>query len=260
MVDLKPRQIHHYGWRRDSLDARDFLATPDLTKATFASNASLRSKMPPVYDQGQLGSCTGNAWAAVVEYQEHVQGESTGTPSRLFIYYFERALEGTADQDAGAEIRDGAKVVSGYGAPNETEWPYSDANPGRFSQKPSSQVISDAKRHEALKYYRNRQDAWDLKWCIANGYPVVFGFTVYDSFEQGNWAYEAPFVMPMPQPNEGILGGHAIVIVGYDDAKGVLVRNSWGQDWGDGGYFYMPWAFITNPNYCSDFWTLRKES
>ena len=254
---IAPRTIARYGWRRDSLDTRDWRMGALTPRETVWPPAKSIRPTFGAYDQGQLGSCTANALAAAVEYQQTAQHEGSVTPSRLFIYWYERYLEGTVASDAGAEIRDGAKVVAKYGAPPETDWPYDIA---QFTVQPPQQATTDATQHRATRYYRINQDEWDLKWCINNGYPFVFGFTVYDSFEAGSWFSQPPYVMPLPQSGEGVLGGHAVLGVGYDDAKGVEVRNSWGTGWGDAGHFYMPWSFITNPTYAADFWTLRRES
>jgi len=95
-----------------------------------------------------------------------------------------------------------------------------------------------------------------MRGCLAAGYPFVFGFTVYESFETQDMAHSG--VLQMPQPDEQVLGGHAGLAVGYDDAsQRFIVRNSWGTDWGQAGYFTMPYAYLTTRGLASDFWTMR---
>jgi C1A family cysteine protease len=245
---------HAYGWRPDKPDQRDHLLVAE--PVALPAKVSLRSKMPPVFDQGQLGSCTANAIAGALEYEEKRQGLKTHRLSRLFVYYNERAMEGTVDSDAGAEIRDGIKSVGKLGAPPETLWPY---NVDHFAWKPPKTAYAAAVKHEALSYARVGQVTTALQAALASGCAVVFGFTVYESFESE--AVASSGRVPMPGKGEKVLGGHAVVLVGYDNTSGAVaweVRNSWGKDWGDKGYFWMPCAYPTNPNLASDFWNIRK--
>jgi C1A family cysteine protease len=220
--------------------------------------------MPPVYDQGQLGSCTGNAIAGAMEYERDRQGLSEFAPSRLFIYYNERALEGTVSSDSGAVIRDGIKVVNTDGVCPETLWPY---DVGMFAVKPPKRCFVAAQADRAVQYLAV-QTLGDLKDAISSNLAVVFGFTVYESFE--SQAVAQTGVMPMPKRGETTVGGHAVVAVGYSDPKSnVIVRNSWGASWGDHGYFYMPYQYLTgspvNPDnapingahLASDFWAIE---
>jgi C1A family cysteine protease len=175
------------------------------------------------------------------------------TPSRLFIYYNERVIEGTVNSDSGAQIRDGIKVVVKEGDCPESEWPY---NIAKFTNKPSASCYKDARKHRAVQYQRLVQNANQLKGCLASGYPFVYGFTVYDSFESQQVAKTG--IVPMPAPGEQVLGGHAVVAVGYDDSQQrFIVRNSWGTTWGMKGYFSVPYAYLTDANLSSDFWTVR---
>lgn len=260
MPEVRKRKIQYYGWRPDAPDHRDRLHTPEPTQ--LPAVVSLRDKMPAVYDQGELGSCTGNAIAGAMEFEEVFQGEQNGPPSRLFIYYGEREIEGTTDQDAGAEIRDGLKVVSKLGVPPETDWPY---DISKFAERPSQTAYEHALKHQAIEYARLTpgQQGSPLRTCLANGKPFVFGFSVYESFEGADVAKTG--VMPMPNPDESLLGGHAVLCVGYDHSKTRFpepmfeVRNSWGPDFGDQGYFWMPARFMGSNN-TSDFWTISKTS
>ena len=258
--DSQPRPwAHRYGWRHDLPDHRDFryaihrmaLEVPrKLPERVDLSGAP----MPAPYDQGQLGSCTANALAGAFEYEHIRQQLETFVPSRLFIYYGERALEGTIQSDAGAEIRDGIKVVARLGAPHETLWPYDIA---KFTQKPSAKVYQDALKHRAISYFRIDHTSLDeLLACLAGGFPFVFGFTVYESFESPEVSKTG--VVQMPGYGERVVGGHAVLAVGYDQKTDrFLVRNSWGIGWGQKGYFTIPFQYLTNRDLADDFWTIR---
>ena len=244
-----------YGWKPDLPDHRDFkyrVAKP----IPLPPSVDLRPGMPPVYDQGQLGSCTGNAIAAAIEFDLKRQKATDFVPSRLFIYYNERTLENDVGQDNGAQIRDGIKSVAKQGVTSEAIWPYSDANPGPFSTKPPIAAYADAMNHQVTTYMRVPQTLAAMKGCLAEGFPIVFGFTVYESFESE--AVAKTGILPMPKAKEKACGGHAVLMCGYDDAKQMfLVRNSWAADWGDHGYFWMPYRYATNSNLADDLWTVR---
>lgn len=252
---LAVRTQQRYGWRPDHPDMRDFLLAVEPAKSLPAS-VSLRKQMPPVYDQGQLGSCTANSIGAILEFNELKQKEKdAATPSRLFIYYNERAMEGTVSQDSGAEIRDGIKSVAQLGAPPETFWPY---DISKFSRKPPAKAYTEAKKHEALRYARVSQTQIGIQSVLAAGYPISFGFTVYESFET---EVGSNGIVPMPRPRERTLGGHAVVAIGYKEIRGQLYfecRNSWGASWADHGYFWMPEAYLTSANLARDFWVIEE--
>jgi C1A family cysteine protease len=244
-----------YGWAPDLPDQRDhlFAAAPEVL-AKLPPKKDISAGFPAPYDQGQLGSCTGNAIAGAIQFDQKKQGIRKFMPSRLFIYYNERAMEGTINSDAGAQIRDGVKSIANLGACPETEWPY---DIKKFADKPPAQCYKDATKCEAVGYQRLvSTNLGQLKGCIASGYPFVFGFTVYESFESDEVAKTG--VVNMPGPKEKKVGGHAVVAVGYDDAtERFLVRNSWGKDWGMKGYFTMPYSYLISTNLADDFWTVR---
>jgi C1A family cysteine protease len=253
---VKARSHAWYGWVPDLPDRRDRIyQAPARVAASLPPAVDLRLGCPPVYDQGNLGSCTANAIAGALQFEQMKQKEAdVFAPSRLFIYYNERVIENSVDQDSGAMLRDGIKSVANQGAPHESLWPYVVA---KFRTKPSPAAYKDAKKHQAVLYQRVLQTLQQLKGCLADGYPFVFGFSVYESFESDAVAKTGN--MPMPKPKEKQLGGHAVLAVGYDDATSrFIVRNSWGPKWGQDGYFTMPYAYMTDENLADDFWTIKQ--
>lgn len=243
-----------YNLKKDKHDERDQYHNFFVHRTQPAIKlVDLRSHCPPVYDQGELGSCTANAIAGAYEFDEMKEKEkNTFTPSRLFIYYGERAMEGTISEDAGAEIRDGIKFINQVGVCPESMWPYDIT---KFAIKPPQNCYNVCSNHKCTSYKKVVQNLQQLKQCLINGYPFVFGIMVYESFESDAVAKTGK--VPMPQPNEQLLGGHAVMCVGFDDNKQVfIVRNSWGPNWGDKGYFYLPYKYVTSPNLSSDFWTV----
>ena len=250
-----PFQTKHYGWIRDLPDHRDLLyAAPVAALQQLPPKVDLRPKCPPVYDQGQLGSCTANAIAGAIQFDEmKEQLKQTPTPSRLFIYYNERVLEHTVKSDAGAQLRDGIKTVHKQGVCSEADWPYDIT---KFEDKPPATCFQKAVDHKVVLYQKLVQNLNQMRGCLASGYPFVFGFTVYDSFESPEVAKTGK--VPMPAAGEQVLGGHAVGAVGYDDAQQCfIVRNSWNTTWGMNGYCLMPYAYLTQPDLSSDFWTIR---
>jgi C1A family cysteine protease len=246
------RRTARYGWRPDLPDVRDFLYKPSAA-VTLPPALDLRSAFPPVYDQGDLGSCTGNAIAGIVQFLRMKESLTNFTPSRLMIYYDERVIEGTVGQDAGAEIRDGISSMNTTGACDEALWPY---DISQFTVKPPATAYAAALKDRALQYERIDNTQLDMmKQCLADGFPFVFGFTVYESFESD--AVATSGIVPMPAPSEQVIGGHAVCAVGYDDGDDTfLVRNSWGSGWGQSGYCQMPYAYLSDENLTDDCWKI----
>jgi len=250
-----PRQVKRYGWIPDVPDVRDHLFSAPLpTLLTLPPKSDLRAKCPPVLDQGQLGSCTANAIANAHLFDQMKQkAVDAFSPSRLFIYYNERVMEHTVNEDSGAMIRDGIKSIAKQGVCAEKVWPYVIA---RFTRRPPAACFRAALQHQALSYQRLLQTVSQMKGCLASGFPFVFGFTVYESFEAE--AVAKTGTVPLPAPTEGVLGGHAVMAVGYDESKQrFLAMNSWGTKWGDRGFFTMPYAYLTSDDLAADFWTVR---
>jgi len=251
---MKKSQINSwYGWVPDRPDQRDKLyATIAAPPPTLPPKVNLTAGCSAVENQGQLGSCTANALVGNLEFLEKKAGRAVTDLSRLFIYYNERAMEGTVGADSGAAIRDGVKSLVNLGVCREQSWPY---NIAKFTQKPTPACYKEATNHQVLSYHRILS-LQEMRQCLAEGYPFVFGFTVYTAFESASVAKTGK--LNLPKSGEKVLGGHAVCAVGYDDAaKRILVRNSWGADWGLGGYFTMPYDYISNSNLADDLWTLR---
>lgn len=239
--------------KKDKLDI-----TQNIYKSTstqqFPSSLDLRPICPPVYDQGDLGSCTANALAFTYEFDELVKFTNKSDvfiPSRLFIYYNERALENSVSSDSGASMSDGITTLSTTGVCSETEWPYVVT---KFASKPSSTCYTNAKVNTVLTSNRVPQTLNDIKTVlVTENRPVAFGFAVYSSFDN----IGSNGMCPMPASNESLLGYHAVAIVGYDDSLNcVLVRNSWGTSWGLGGYFWMPYTYILSSTLVFDLWVV----
>jgi C1A family cysteine protease len=263
MARLRNWQVKRYGWIRDLPDQRDLAYAAPLSRLKkLPRSVDLRRGFPPAYDQGDLGSCTANAIAGAFQFVRRKEKlRPDFVPSRLFIYYNERVLEGTVNEDAGAMLRDGMKVCAKLGAcpersapPRAGDWPY---DPARFAVKPPAACYRVALGYQVVSYRRVAQSLAQMRGCLASGYPFVFGFTVYDGFESDEVARTGE--VPLPGPGERALGGHAVVAVGYDDAtQRFLVRNSWGSRWGRKGYCTMPYGYLAEPNLAADFWTIRQ--
>ena len=249
------------GWLPDLPDARDYVYEPKLKVARASdlpSKVDLRKICPPVYDQGRLGSCTANALLAAVECCKKLQKQKTKRLSRLFLYYNERVMIDTVFSDSGAYLRDGLKSLSKQGVCLEKDWPYSGSTkPGaKFTKEPPKECYEKALDNQILKYESIDGNMLGIRTCLAEGYPFVFGFSMYSSFDTEEVARTG--IMPMPEKGESLLGGHAVMAAGYDnDRRLLLVRNSWGKNWGDNGYFWMPYDYISKTKNCSDFWTIR---
>lgn len=249
----KTKPTYSYGWLPDLPDHRDLLYAASMSIIRMLpSKMDLRINCPSVYDQGALGSCTANALGAAFQFDQKKQAIPNFIPSRLFIYYNERVLIHTELSDSGAFIRDGIKTMNALGVCNEKDWPYIIP---QFTTKPPAILYKKAITNQVLRYMRlNNANLIQLQSCLSEGFPFVFGFTVFESFQ----TISKNGIMPMPKPTEQRLGGHAVMAVGYDDAKKMfIVRNSWTKNWGDQGYFYMPYSYITDTNRADDFWTIR---
>ena len=227
-----PIQDRVYKYKRDTPDVRDIkYAAPPQVIQNLPPKVDLRLQLPPIYDQGSIGSCTAQSVSAAVQFCQVKQKIFAFAPSRLFTYYATRDIEGTTNEDAGAMLRDTIKSLNKFGACPESIWPY-DIN--RLTVKPTPTCYDTASRHTAVAYQQVVQNLNQMKGCLAAGYPFAFGMTIYESFESNAVAKKG--IVNMPAANEQPLGGHAVLTVGYDDSqKRFLIRNSWGNDWGMGG-------------------------
>jgi C1A family cysteine protease len=247
------------GWIPDVPDFRDKKfnllnlgpAGEKVVSAVLPSAVDLRPQCPAIEDQGELGSCTAQALVGCLEFLEMKRGETFTDYSRLFLYYNERVYIHTELEDSGAIIRDGIKTLRRRGICTEEEWPY---NVDMFMSKPTQDCYTNAKQHKTVLYQR-LNTLEQMRACLTAGYPFVFGFAVYDSFISP--AVEENGDVPMPRETENMLGGHAVMVVGFDDGRNRFIcRNSWGTEWGDKGYFYMPYAYLEDRNLSEDFWCI----
>jgi C1A family cysteine protease len=255
ITKLNKRSPQWYGWLPDLPDHRDFRYSSIAPKlARLPPRVSLQAQCSPVEDQGRLGSCTANSLVGALEFLEKKDGVHFMDLSRLFVYYNERVIEGTVDQDSGAFIRDGIKSLAKQGVCPERQWPYV-VDKVTFKKKPLPACYRAAKKHRITSYHRISA-VEEMRTCLADGFPFVFGFTVYESFESAAVAKSG--VLNLPAPRERVVGGHAVMSVGYDDLEErFLIRNSWGVDWGKKGYFTMPYTYLSDRNLSDDFWTIR---
>jgi C1A family cysteine protease len=245
--------MRKYALKKDREDLRDLYYRSSFKNVTdLPKIIDMRSQMSPVVDQGDLGSCTANAIVSGLrEYLEIATGSNLVLLSRLFLYYQERLIEGTVHEDSGATLRDGMKVLNTIGVCPEEDEPY---DIDRYTEPPSDKDIQDATNYKISSYQRII-NLNALKAALAEGLPVVFGFSVYQSFESDTVAQTGK--IPMPENDEQLLGGHAVLAVGYDDTDDqnsyLIIRNSWGKDWGDNGYCYMPYPVFNK--LVLDMWT-----
>ncbi len=212
-----------------------------LRAENLPSKVDLRKYMTRIEDQGQIGSCTANATAGAYEYLlSRNQGVSDYDVSRLFLYYNTRAIRHWENQDSGGVIQDVLVTLNRDGICSEKTWPYIES---QFKQKPSQQSYEEALKNRISKYERIPLDLASWKSVLAEGYPIIFGVSVYSSFMNPRNGR-----IPLPGSNEENMGGHAMCCVGYSDPDRVfIVRNSWGHQWGDGGYCYIPYDYMMNP-------------
>lgn len=245
------RDSKNYGWVPDIPDQRDYLYKAIKPVIKLPKKADLREGCSEIEHQGKLGSCTAQALAGNLEFlDKRIDGIYTDV-SRLFIYYNERVFMDTVDYDSGASLRDGIKTLKNDGACHEATWPY---NIKKFAQKPPKKCYTEAKKHLIESYHR-LNTTQEMLTCLAEGYPFVFGFAVYESFESPQ--IKRTGVVNMPGDDEAELGGHAVMATGYDQkTKRFLVRNSWGKPWGMEGYFTMPFEYLET--LAGDFWTIRR--
>lgn len=218
---------------------------------SLPSKVDLRSKFGPVVDQGNLGSCTSCALLGVYSFDD-----ASFVGSRLFLYYNERKFDNDIPYDSGSSISRGVFVLENIGVCLESEWKYVIS---QFTVQPPAICYRSAINHKAISAQQVEQTMQSMKGCLASGFPMALGIRVYQSFES-TVAMTTGYI-PLPKTGEKLLGGHAVVLCGYDDAAGHwIMRNSWGPKVQDKGYFYLPYAYLTDKNLCSDIWKITKVS
>ena len=241
---------HSFGWRPDLVDQRDYKYSSVREVVELPSSVDLRNICSAIDDQGNLGSCTANAGVGLLEALDKKPDGKYTDLSRLFLYYNTRVLEGTVRYDSGCTVRNTLKAMFKYGVCPESRWPYKIE---KYRTKPNATSYKDGLRR-VIKGYYSMRTLGEIKASLAEGMPVMFGFTVYENFESEEVVRTGQ--LGMPSPKDAVLGGHCVLAVGYDDAsQKLIVRNSWGM-WGDAGCFYMPYEYVTQ-KIASDFWTCK---
>ncbi len=249
-----PPKHHAYGWIGDDghKSAPPFSSHPSYKVMKVSASSDLTPLMPPIEDQGQLGSCTSFGIGRVLNYAHKKAGGSFFDPGHLFVYWNERAMEGTVNEDAGAQITDGITVVTKFGACSEKLWPYDIA---KFKIKPPQKAYTDGLKFQAVHAYKvDNTDGVSIRKALSNGFPVVVGFMVYQDFENLN---SSRYTLRMPKKGERPLGGHCTVLTGHDDKRKLYIDdNSWNTDWGNKGRALLPYAYIHNGHICDDCWVI----
>lgn len=242
-----------YGWKKGPEDSRDLVFGAGKPVFGLPSSVDLSPLMPPVYDQLNTNTCTGQATAAAIHYAMKFAKMPDFAPSRLFPYYNARVLEESASQDSGAVIRDILKGLNTYGFISEQEWPFQEE---KIVNAPPLSIYTNALANRIKLYAMvDNHNLSAVKLALVHGFPLIFGMQVYSGFESEQTAKSG--ILVYPTAAERLLGGHAVLLCGYDEpTETFLVRNSWGEGWGQKGYFRMPYEYLTG-YFCSDFWMLR---
>ncbi len=264
-------RVKRYGWLPDPFDHRDLglksarvaaalKATQQKTRGAMKGSApkstpshvDLRKHCSPIEDQGAIGSCTAQSVVGLLEY---LWRQTQGNPldgSRLFLYKATRNLLGWTG-DTGAFVRTTIKATRLFGVCPEDYWPYEEET---YDAEPPAFCYSFARNFRALVYYRLESKVSALKQSLGQGIPFAFGFTCFQSIDDDEVGETG--VIPFPGADEADVGGHAVVAVGYEDAKKrFTIRNSWGREWGDKGYGYLPYKYF-DQNLADDCWCLVK--
>ncbi len=271
------------GWIPDYPDFRDYTEETEEVKSVLGLARVLKAKsLPvsidlrewcsPIEDQGTLGSCTAHAGVGVIEYYERKSFGRHMDASRLFLYKVTRNLM-KMKGDTGAYLRTTMGGMVLFGVPPEEYWPYRE-DEKEFDQEPPAFCYAFAQNYQTVKYFRHdlpetkaEEILRKVKAYLFKGHPAMFGFTVYSSIEQADKTGRIPF----PSPKERIEGGHAVVAIGYDDkmkiknkygkietSGALLIRNSWGNGWGEGGYGWLPYEYVLK-GLAEDFWSVLKK-
>lgn len=247
---------HCYGWAGpDPPDHRDLLysSPPGASATPRPRKASLRAFEPPVWDQSRSNSCVPHAALAAFVVELRRQGLPAFDPSRLFTYFAARDLEGTTGQDNGTFIRDVVKALAQFGACPSSLWPF---DLDRLFDRPEDACYREALKNQVLQYQSVPQTRDGIEQAIADGFGVIYGFAVCESFESAEVANTG--MVPIPEPGESVRGWHGVMLDAYDLDDGLYDgRNSWSKNWGLGGYYRKHISHVLDPNQCNSFWTLR---
>lgn len=241
------------GWKPQRPDHRDLRLTySHHAVAALPATHSRLSGLPEIWDQGDLGSCTAHGILRVNSFAATKAGQQAQMLSRLMLYYDERVIEGTTESDAGAEIRDGIQTLVKNGSCLEAKWPYDVA---KFASRPSDACYQEAMDHQAIKYAAVAASLDQIKAALNDGFPVVFGMTVFNSMMSDSVAKSG--IVPIPGRRDPQVGGHCLAFNGFwDDTKQLLgFDNSWSTSWGDSGKGYLPYWFLQS-GLVSDCWVI----
>ena len=246
------RKKNKLGFKVDPIDDNDIKF--DTNDVFFPPKnkgfANLREHMPPVINQGSIGTCVPSVLTAMV-YHSYAKKDIVKIFSRLFLYYEGRKRNNDTDIDSGMYFRNGLKSISKKGICIEKEWPY---NVRRYAWKPNKECYKNAKEYKIKKYWRINS-LRNIKDCLDDGFPVAMGIKLY----KRSWSdAQINGMLYAPTDDEKPIGGHAVLITGYDDSNGnLLCRNSLGMNWGIDGHFFVGYNYINNPELVTDMWTLR---
>ena len=236
----------------DDWERRPF--TPRIAPNALPASVDLRAWMTPVEDQGALGSCTSNALAGALEYLVRRETGEHVDVSRLFIYFNQRLWDDAVREDIGAAVSHGVRVLAKVGAPLEQQWPY---DRRLFAVQPPAEVYREAARFRLKDWWSVPVERRAFEACLAGGFPIVFGTRVTESFMNVGRTGLVPMIGRNDR-DDAKHGRHALLLCGYDSARQLFVlRNSWGTDWGDGGYGYIPYDYLLNREWTRSAWALR---
>tara|TARA_B110000208_G_C11799546_1_gene441260 strand:- start:2051 stop:2863 length:813 start_codon:yes stop_codon:yes gene_type:complete len=243
-----------YGWIPDHPNYNDNTYDAPIKNLLINRKIDLRLNCPGICNRKNIGSSVAHAICYVYEYNiiKHDMN-NIFIPSKLFLYFNQRLLKHTQEFDCGSSIRDGLSILDKIGICSEVVYPY---DISLIYDKPSDEIYEEASHNKGIEYYKIKPIITNIKTLLQDSIPIIFGFGIYSSFE--NQVSDNGFTIKIPQENEKFIGGSCGVCVGFNDEKqAFIIMNSKGVEWGDKGYFYMPYLYLTNNNLCSNFWIIK---